>query len=173
MSRRARDLASVSVVLVLASVTLAADPPNPIGYPKKVDTGGGDSSIRIWYEDGTWHLRTTTEGSGGKKDKEKVTLFTGSVHCEGKVTTEGVKLEKGAGKHADAIVPHADGKGFDFRFQTRPGTDEVAFKVAGPGKPLKFKLMVNGQKALPDRIFIGANGEHPEKNEFQLPARPR
>jgi hypothetical protein len=173
MSRRACALASVSVVLILAPVIVAADPPNPVGYPKKVDTGGGDSSIRIWYEDGTWHLRTTTEGSTGKKDKDKVTVFTGSVHCEGKVTTEAKKLEAGAGKHSDAIVPHANGKGFDFRFQTRPGTDEVAFKVAGPGKTLTFKLQVNGQKALPDRIFIGANGEHPEKNEFKLPARPK
>ena len=173
MSRRACALASVFAVLVLARVGVAADPPNPIGYPKKVDTGGGDSSIRIWYEDGTWHLRTTTEGSAGKKDKDKVTVFTGSVHGGGKVTTEAKKLEAGAGKHADAIVPHADGKGFDFRFQTRPGTDEVAFKVAGPGRTLTFKLHVNGQKALPDRIFIGANGEHPEKNEFKLPARPK
>ena len=31
----------------------------------------------MWYEDGTWHLRTSTENSEGKK--EKLLVFTGSA----------------------------------------------------------------------------------------------
>src|SRR5829696_7041287 len=57
--------------LGLLPMVFAADPPsqpNPIGVPKKGDPGGGVGVFRVWYADGTWHLRTSTENSVGKKD---------------------------------------------------------------------------------------------------------
>ena len=157
--------------LGLAQVVLAADPPNPIGFPKKGDPGGGVGAFRIWFDDGTWHLRTSTENSVGKKDK--IMVFTGSVRSDVKMTVEGNRLEKGNGKTSDGVNPHADGKGFDFQFKTYGAVDQADFKIADKGKKLTFKLMIDGEKAPTARIIIGENGEHPDKNEFTLPTQPK
>jgi hypothetical protein len=149
----------------------AADAPNPIGFPKAGDPGGGIGAIRIWYADNAWHLRTSTENSQGKKDK--LMVFTGTVKCEDKITVDGKKLEKGKGKTADTLTTHADGKGFDFRFATFGALDQADFTIAAKGKILKFKLMIDGESAAVDRIIIGEKGDHPEKAEFTLPALPK
>jgi hypothetical protein len=171
MRLRTVAFASGCFVLGLAQVLLAADPINPNGFPKKGDPGGGIGAVRIWYEGDTWHLRTSTENSIGKKDK--IMVFTGSVRCDGKLTVEGAKLEKGKGKTSDGFTPHADGKGFDFEFKTYGAVDQADFKIPDKGKTLTFKLMIDGEKAATSRIIIGENGEHPEKNEFKLPAHPK
>ena len=149
---------------------LLAAEPNPIGFPKAPDPKGGVGAYRIWYEDGAWHLRTSTENSEGKKDK--LMVFTGSVRCDSKLTVEAKGLEK-RGKTADTLTPSADGKGFDFEFKTYGVKDEAVFKVADMAKSLTFNLKVDGEKAPTIRIIIGEKGDHPEKNEFTLPANPK
>jgi hypothetical protein len=166
-----RAIVSVILALIGANFVYAADPPNPIGMPKKGDPGGGIGAFRIWHADGKWHLRTSTDDTTGKK--EKLIVFTGSVRCETKITAEGVRLEKGNGKTADTITPHRDGKGFDFRFATYGAIDEALFTIADGGKNLKFKLQVDGKDAPANRILIGTNGDNPEKPEFTLPAFPK
>jgi hypothetical protein len=171
MSLRTIAFASGCFPLGLTQLLLAADPPNPIGFPKKGDPGGGIGAVRIWFDDGKWHLRTSTENSIGKKDK--LMVFTGSVRCDVKMTVEANRLEqKGKGKTSDGFTVHADGKGFDFTFKTYGAIDQVDF-APEKGKTLTFKLMIDGEKAAPNRIVIGENGEHPEKNEFTLPAHPK
>ncbi len=154
--------------LGLVPVLLAADAPNPIGFPKKGD-GGGDGVFRVWYADGEWHLRTSTENTAGKKDK--LLVFSGTVRCNDKMTVEGKFLEK-KGKTGDSFTPHADGKGFDFQFKTYNAIDEVVFKVGEKAKSVTFKFTFNGEKAPTQRIVIGEKSEHPEKHEFTLPANP-
>jgi GH43 family beta-xylosidase len=169
MALRLLALAVFAVASVQAA--RAADPIDPVGFPKKGDPGGGVGAFRIWFADGEWHLRTSTENSVGKKDK--IMVFTGSVRTEAKMTVEGNRLEKGNGKTSDSFTVHADGKGFDFTFKTYGAIDQVDFKVPEAAKALKFKLLLDGEKAPTIRIIIGADGAHPEKNEFTLPAHPK
>src|SRR5262249_33922149 len=170
MMHRRSTVAAGLFALVPLQVALASDPPNPMGFPKKVG-GGGNGVVRVWYEDGTWHLRTSTDDSQGKKDK--LIVFTGTVVCEDKMSVEGKKLEKGKGKTADTLTPHKDGKGFDFRFATYNATDEAAFKIEGSkAKTVKFTINIDGEKAAVGRVYIGADGDHPDKHEFTLPAAP-
>jgi hypothetical protein len=171
MSLRKPAFVVAFFALGFSQVLLAADAPNPVGFPKKGDPGGGIGAVRIWYADGAWHLRTSTENSVGKKDK--LMVFTGSVRCDAKMTVEGKRLEKGKGKTSDRLVPHADGKGFDFEFRTYGAIDEAEFKVGEKAKTLTFKLFIDGEKAAAHRVIIGENGDHPEKSEFKLPARPK
>ncbi len=171
MTLRTAAFASAFFALGVLQVVLAADPPNPLGFPKKGDPGGGVGAIRIWHADGKWHLRSSTENSVGKKDK--LMVFSGSVRCEDKIAVEGNKLENGKGKTSDSVTPHADGKGFDFRFATYGATDQADFTVADKGKKLTFKLLIDGEKAATGRVIIGEDGEHPEKAEFTLPAHPK
>jgi hypothetical protein len=168
MSLRPFALASAFFALGLGPVLFAADPPNPVGFPKKGD-GGGDGVFRVWFADGAWHLRTSTENTAGKKDK--LLVFGGTVRCNDKMTIEAKFLEK-KGKLGDAVVPHADGKGFDFQFKTYNAIDQVDFKVGDKAKSVTFKLVYNGEKAPTQRIAIGEKAEHPDKHEFTLPANP-
>ena len=80
MSLRKPAFVVAYFALGFSQVLLAADAPNPVGFPKKGDPGGGIGAVRIWYADGAWHLRTSTENSVGKKDK--LMVFTGSVRCD-------------------------------------------------------------------------------------------
>ena len=171
MTLRTIAFASGCFALGFLQVLFAADPPNPIGFPKNGEPPGGIGVVRIWFDDGSWHLRTSTENSVGKKDK--LMVFTGSVRCDGKMTVEGNKLEKGKGKTSDGFTPHADGKGFDFQFKTYGATDQADFKIADRAKTLTFKLFIDGEKAATHRILIGENGANPEKSEFTLPANPK
>lgn len=164
-------IALAYLAFALLPSALAADSPNPIGMPKKGDPGGGVGAFRLWYADGVWHLRTSTENSVGKKDK--LMVFTGTVRSETKMTVDPVRLEKGKGKTSDTITRHNDGKGFDFRFATYGAVDQADFKVTGRAGVLKFKLLVDGQKAPTTRILIGAKGDNPETAEFKLPAHPK
>ena len=171
MTLRSAAFAVGCFALALAPAAPAADPPDPVGFPKVPDPGGGVGVFRVWYADGTWHLRTSTENSVGKKDK--LMVFTGGVRSDVKMTVEGNKLEKGKGKTSDSFTPHADGKGFDFRFKTYGATDQADFKVADGAKKVTFKLQLDGEKAPTIRILIGEKGDHPEKAEFALPAHPK
>lgn len=169
MSPRPLVLALTFFALGLTPVLLLADEPNPVGIPKGKNPGGGLGVYRIWYDKGEWHLRTSTDDSKGKKDK--LLVFSGSVKSDAKMTVEGKALEK-AGKTGDRIVPHADGKGFDFEFKTYNAVDFAIFKVAESGKKVTFNLKLDGEKAPLLRILIGEKGDHPDKSEFALPAHP-
>jgi hypothetical protein len=48
----------------------------------------------------------------------------------------------------------------------------VRFTPVPKATEVKFELRVNGLEA-PDKIHVGAEGAHPEKAEFTLPAAPR
>lgn len=174
MTFRTIAFASGFFALGLAQALIAADAPNPIGFPKKGDAPGGIGVIRIWFADGQWHLRTSTENSVGKKDK--LMVFTGSVRCDSKMTVEAYKLENkgnGKGKTSDKFTPHADGKGFDFEFKTYGAVDQADFKLTDKAKTLTFKLFIDGEKAAIHRILIGENGDSPAKSEFTLSANPK
>jgi hypothetical protein len=161
----------VALASSLNKTASAADPaptPNPIGFPKK-SPGGGFGTVRIWHDAGVWHLRTGTDDSEGKKDKQIV--FSGSVRCDDKISAEPIRLEMGKGKKADSFTMHNDGKGFDFRFATFGAVDQVDFRVTAKAKSLQFKLMLDGKRIDISRIAIGANSEHPAKDEFSLPAQ--
>lgn len=163
-----RLLAMCALAAGCIASAVAADPPNPVGFPKK-SPGGGFGTVRIWYDAGAWHLRTGTDDSEGKKDKQFV--FSGSVRCDQKMTAEPFKLEKSKGKRGDQFVLHNDGKGFDFRFTTFGAVDQVNFRVSEKAKTLHFKLMLDGQRIDISRVAIGANSEAPDKDEFTLPAQ--
>jgi len=169
MNFRTFAFAAAWLALGFAQSLLAADEPNPVGFPKKGEPGGGIGAVRIWYADSAWHLRTSTEDSVG--DKDKLMVFTGSVRCEDKMKVDGYKLETGKGQTADMIFPHADGKGFDFRFATFGSLDQADFTAGPKGKKLKFQIAIDGEKAQTSRILIGEDGVHPEKAEFTLPAQ--
>ena len=174
--RFAKSLVLVLVGLLgmgLVAVAADKDPPTTsdvktYGQPKQFDQGK-DDLYALWYADGAWHLRTTAKGEKGHK-----AVFKGRIQIEGGKITEGnfQGLDKAKlAKNADWVVPHPDGKGFDFSFATFGATDGIDFKVSKDATAVSFKLLVNGGD-YPQRVLIGMKSQHPEKIPFSLPANP-
>jgi hypothetical protein len=150
------------------SVALTADgSPNPIGRPPAFKQGKKDY-YGVWYEDGQWNLRMTSN-----KDGKGRVVFTGMVKVDGdRLMGDFSALEKAKkAKDADWVVFHRDRRGFDFRFANRGAVDGVAFKAGPNAKSVTFKLQVSDDDD-PRRILIGGNNAHPDKAEFTLRAHP-
>src|SRR5262245_50213184 len=106
----------------------APAPINPIGQPTYKQ--GQNSLYALWYEDGVWHLRTTSATR---------TVFVGKIRVEGGRIADGAlkaleppgitKKGKIKAKDLEGAVLHADRMGFDFRFVTAGKTDGVDFRV--------------------------------------------
>jgi hypothetical protein len=170
MPRFRHAVVAVAAAGLVCAPGAFADEPNPVGFPKDAPRGGV-GVYRVWYADGAWHLRSSTEDSGGKKDK--LMVFSGTVRCDGKLTVEPNRLETGGGKTGDRITPAGDGKSFSFEFKTYGAIDEAVFKAADKAKTLTFDLKIDGQPAPLYRVVVGAAGGSPEKNPFKLPAHPK
>lgn len=147
---------------------------NPAGRPKQFEQGK-KTAVAVWEEDGVWHIRTSVKAAANGQGQR--IQFIGSVQVKGDKITNGEfkGLEKKAkpknANKADGLVPYQAGNGFDFQFSTvTTDTDGISFKLGPKAESISFRLTVAGDND-PKRIFIGAKGEHPEKNEFTLPVK--
>jgi len=148
---------------------------NPIGRAEKfkqVEATG----YAVWYEDGSWNLRMTSRERKNKKSKKSERgEFTGTVTLDkGRIvhgTFQGLETAKTL-KDSDWIRRHKGRKGFDFHFVTVGKTDRLSFKVSDETHTVNFKLLVSGDDE-PTQIMVGARGESPKKDPFDLPAHPK
>lgn len=163
-------------LIMLASVVLcpraAADEPkfedvDPKGKPDGFKAGQS-ARFAIWYDDGTWHFRTTTA-----KDSKK---FSGTIDVVGgkMVSLNPLTVEKGGkGKKKDNLdfgSWNPEGTQFTFSFTTGHGMDGFDMKLSDKSTALKFALKIEG-KEMPDHIFIGSKNAHPKGATFFLPAQ--
>ena len=143
------------------------------GRPKQFKAGS-KAMFGVWFEDGAWHLRSTSSNVKDRNDKPVRVIFSGSVRVVGgEVVIQNEEADKGNAKSktGDRLTRHKDGKGFDFVFQTFGGVDGIAFKATGKAESISLKLKVNGDDD-PKYIFVGEKGKHPDKATFVVPARP-
>jgi hypothetical protein len=128
----------------------------PVGF------GPGEAmSYGIWHAGNTWHLRTATDN---KKHR-----FHGKVTVEGG-TIDGIdafRLEdKGSVK--DTWRLSGDRRELHFDFRTDGEIDGVDFRVSPGARKLHWDLRIDG-KHMPQRVFLGPGGGHPERVPFSLP----
>jgi hypothetical protein len=143
-------------------------PINPVGQPSKF-APGKDSMYAVWYKDGQWHLRSTSNDQA---------IFEGGISVQGGRIVGGnfnnlekVANPKTAGK-ADWVSLDPAGKGFRFRFATGKATDGIDFKVSESAEAVVFDLKYQGE-GVPKRILIGKGNRYPEETPFSFPANPR
>jgi hypothetical protein len=139
------------------------DPVSPVGKPKAFGPGK-TARYGLWYEDGTWHLRTTAK---------KGHRFSGGVRVEGGEFTrlEPVKLDM-EGTGADRFAWNAARNEIRFDFRTGGSVDGFDFKVDKQATLIRFALGIDGDDR-PNAIFVGRKGAHPAVVPFSLPAHPR
>ena len=162
-------------VFILSPIYLMAyenEDINPIGRPLKY-TAGKSRMCGIWHDEGLWNISVTS----GKALK-----FIGSIKITGdKYIGRFEGLEKNLDKFGrpkggfDYILPHKDGKGFDFVFNvggTNFDSDTIQFKVGENATSIEFVITAGGDRD-PNRIFIGKNSKSPSKIPFSLEAHPK
>jgi hypothetical protein len=161
------------VAAVLATTAAGQEPKynledlSPVGKPAGFKTGLS-TRYAIWYEDGTWHVRTTT---GAKA----VQAFGGTIEIiGGKMTSlQPIAIEgKGAKKGTDSGTWNKQGTVFKFGLRTGKGyQDGFDLKVSDKATAIKFTLLAGGEEE-PRKVFVGAKGAHPKATTFYLPAHP-
>jgi hypothetical protein len=159
----------------LCPTTLAAeDAIDPVGRPEQFKQGA-QTGYALYYENGTWHLRTTSKDKAGKKVKKAV--FTGTISVtRGRITGgtfQGLEVARKVKElpTSDWVRMRSDKTGFEFRLKALGKTDGLSFQVSPGSESVTFNLLNSGDE---DRqaIMIGKHGQHPEKVPFSLPAHP-
>lgn len=141
------------------------EPSETVGRPSKFEQGA-DARYALWFDAGIWHLRVTSK-------KEQRTKFEGRVEVQkGTLAVQAFGLEKAPkAEDADWVVLLPKQKGFTFHLVTAGEVDAVSFRPSDDAEEIGFTLLTNSDDN-PKRILVGAQGKHPEKAIFVLPARP-
>jgi hypothetical protein len=141
---------------------------SPVGKPEGFKKGLS-SRYAIWWDEGGWHVRTTSGDKGPHAFAGTVEIIGGRMTGLTMVGIEGKGAKK---KEADVGTWNPQKTVFRFTLKTGPGhTDGFDFTVSEKAQALKFTLTVGGDEA-PAKVFVGAKGEHPKAATFYLPARP-
>jgi hypothetical protein len=165
-------LAFAALLAAGLTTPAAADEPkfedlSAVGRPEGFKAGLS-SRYAVWFDDGTWHVRTTTGAKGVLSFGGNVEIVGGKMVSLTPVTVEG----KGA-KKPDIGTWNAQHTIFQFTLNTSKGhTDGFDLKVTDAATAVKFTLAVGGEEA-PAKVFIGAKGAHPKATTFYLPAHPK
>ena len=166
-----RTLPALLAALLLTAAAGGEEPKykledvSPVGKPEGFHAGAS-TRYAVWYEAGTWHLRSTTGIKGTHAFEGAVEIIGGKM-----VSLKPVAVE-GKGKQPDVGVWNSEHTVFKFDLRTSKGhTDGFDLKVTDGATALKFTLFVAGEQA-PGKVFVGAKAAHPKAATFYLPARP-
>ena len=159
-------VAATALAFIAVGTALAKDPPRAQGKPKDYKAG---ETVRyaVWHDDDGWHLRCTT----AKKHHH----FKGVVTIKGG-EFENVKLVKAEVKDRFRLGPKKHVIEFDF--STDEGEDGFDFHASKGAEGIDWDCEVGPgndkaeTKKNPDLIYIGEDGDHPEKVPFHTFAHP-
>jgi hypothetical protein len=155
MTTRIRALAALTLtatLLLTATVPALAWENRVEGLPSPV----GDTTAYLIGHDGAgWHVATH-----GPRQQHH---FTGVLTTDGAFTD----LQLRHPEHPDGVRLGAGGRELRLNFQTSDYVDGVDFRIDG-GSRLTFRLQVDDHPIAPARIYLGAAGQHPERNPFTI-----
>ncbi|HZQ37307.1 MAG TPA: hypothetical protein VFD32_15360 [Dehalococcoidia bacterium] len=124
------------------------------GMPQSFERGG-TGGYYLWHDDSGFHLWTT--------DPEGIdSHYTGTLTTDGVFTT--IVLEHP--ENDDHFT--SDGAGtLSFNLHTASGIDGIDFDVQG-GTRIDLALVRDGNQTSPDKIFLGEDSVHPNRNPFAV-----
>ena len=157
---------AAAAIIGFAGLAIAKDPPRAQGKPKDYKPG---ETVRyaVWHDNDGWHLRCTT----AKKHHH----FKGVVTIKGG-EFEDVKLVKTEVKDRFRLGPKKHVIEFDF--STDEGEDGFDFHASKGAEGIDWDCEVGpgndkaATKKDTDLIYIGEDGDHPEKVPFHTWAHP-
>ena len=141
--------------LVLATVPAAFAWNGPVGDGAPDLNHDSPTGYYIWHDDNGFHLRT--HGPNARHD------FDARLHTDGTFEdVDVVHLES-----RDGVQVIDGGHELVIHFKTFDATDGVNFRVRD-GDTLRFALRLDDRLIGTNHIFLGPNGDHPNRNPFVL-----
>jgi hypothetical protein len=116
----------------------------------------------IWYEEGTWSVRTCAQVAR---------QFSGTITVKGGTIKSVLPVGTRKEVKQDAWRVDGDRTKMQFAFKTGQKSDGFDMKVEGEEATIEFNLSA-GERKNPNIIFIGHGEQHPGSNPFELPAAP-
>lgn len=176
-----RLLIALSIVVICTGRTAAEVTPakgggvlNPAGEPE--DYREGKQAIyALWHQDGAWHIQAAGRTGQQERFTGEITIVKGKIlsgEYQGLELAPKTKKAKGKKpKNSDLLWLSEDHHKLQFELNSIGKSDSFSFKVSPQATEIEFKVLVNGAQ-LPDRVFIGKSGQHPEKLPLVLKANP-
>lgn len=132
---------------------------------------GKSERYAIWFDDGKWHVRTTTS--------EHLHHFKGKIQCKGgKIEdVDGDDVEH-HGKQEDHFMRHDNDHELMFDFATKEDEDGLNFKVSKDCASLTWDLEIGPgdehakTKKEKSNVYVGKDGQHPHSIPFTTKAHP-
>lgn len=160
----------ITLLVLVANVGLTAS----AQAPEKIDPRGRPARFKvgshrmygIWYENGTWKLRTTS--ARGVRIE-----YLGTVEIDkDKITSDYTALDREKNRRdSDLVKMERNRRKMSFRFVTIGAVDGIDFKVGEKAQTVTFHLRIADDDN-PELIFIGEKSAHPKSAKFILPAHP-
>jgi hypothetical protein len=128
------------------------------GRPAGLDAGA-DGGVYLWHDTDGWRLVVTHRG-----DDKKV--LAGVIETRGTIVdVHGVALERD-----DKMVLSKDGHRLAFRFANYGHIDGLTFKTVCAPR-LGFGFTADGHRLPADRVVVGHEDRHPERDPFTITRR--
>jgi hypothetical protein len=177
----------VALLAVLMPARAADRETVAVGRPAAFEEGKR-TMVAVWYERDEWHIRATSKG-GTEVITGKVTIQGGKLSGgnlegfeqgppppkpgrNGRVSPAQQRKFEQADKKTDKIAIYPDKTGFEVRLVNYGKTDGLNFKVTDKAKSVTFNFRIGGDDN-PKQVVLGADGVHPDKFPFVLPAHPK
>ena len=136
------------------------------GSPDKKLFNVGTARYYVWHTRDGWHLRSAAKN---------IVAFHGSIKLTNATFARlrPFALEK-KGKYADKWSVNKERTEVHFVIYTSTSFDGFDFSVrAKSDAKVEFELLLGQSKRrMPNRIFIGRNGDHPRAAKLSLPTKP-
>ena len=139
-------------------------PMDPRGEPEGLKKGVVEC-YKVWHNDDGWHVRVVN-GRGSRDHK-----YQGVISVENGVLDD-IHSHLAKKNGVEAQWKHGGKKSeVAWDFATPEKEDGINFRASKGASAIRFSLTIDG-KDMPDRIFIGKRGDHPESSSFELSAHP-
>ena len=170
MSRlvRCRHFLAIAVVGSVAAVCLAGpgkrSPMDPTGEPEGLKKGETEC-FKVWHNQEGWHLRVVN-GRGSRDHR-----YQGTISAENGVI-ENVRSHLARKNNASSQWKQGPRKTeLTFDFATDEREDGINFTTSKGASTIQFTLKIDGNE-VPQQIYVGKRGSHPEGSTFALDAHP-
>ena len=172
MSRRIQHLLGVSVCLLIigSMVPLALGGPgkrppmDPRGEPEGLKKGITEC-YKVWHNEEGWHVRVVN--ARGSRDHK----YQGTITVENGVIDE-IRSHLAQKNGFEKQWKHGAKKNeITFDFSTNEREDGINFRASRGASAVRFSLKIDGNE-VPQQIFVGKRGDHPEASTFSVAAHP-
>jgi hypothetical protein len=152
---------------VAAAIAAGPDkrqPMDPRGEPPGLKKGITEC-FKVWHNDDGWHVRVVNgRGSRDHRYQGTITVENGEI--------ENLRSHLAKVNGVEKQWKHTAKKNqISFDFATSQNEDGINFRTSKGATIIRFSLKIDGDE-VPQQIYVGKLGDHPDSATFVVPAHP-